>query len=105
MNLRETRIRMERLGEILRKMGAVFEAENIIDRWNGRKIIPLAMVYRIESKSGLDVYITPVDDGFKIIIKWTFITECWYMKSGKYDALVMYNHDYKEIGRIQVKIR
>ena len=100
MNLRETRIRMEKLGNTLKKMGCRFEAENIVDRWNGRKIIPLAMMYRMGN-----VYITPTDEGFKMAIEGLYITEFWYARKGKYNMLVLIDHDNREIGRLQVKTR
>lgn len=104
MSIREIRLKMESAGNTLQKMHAVFRNENIVDEWNRRKIIPLALEYHVSLQDGQTAIIEGMEDGYRVTIG-SVVVDCNYIRALHYDRLVLLGYDNISHAVLMVRTR
>lgn len=106
MSIRNIRIRMEALGRTLQSMRVPFTSHMIIDRWNGRSIIPLAMEYHVPlADDDVEAVIIVTEEGFQLSIGWSLIMKCWYFRKAGAGYLSVMGHEHEILATMKVRTR
>lgn len=107
MSVRDIRIKMESLGNTLVKMKAVFTSEKVVDEWNRRKIIPLALAYQVVLADGQTAIIESMcDNGYRFRVTIGAVTvDCNFIRQWYGNSLVLLGDDNRIYATIEVMIR
>ena len=105
MSVRDIRLKMESVGNTLVKMKAVFTNENVVDTWNRRKIIPLAMAYHVILEDGQTAVIeSMLEMGYRVTIGAVSV-DCNFIRRGIDNMLSLMGYDNLIYATIRVMVR
>ena len=105
MSIRDIRLKMESVGNLLVRMKAIFTNENVIDKWNNRKIIPLAMAYHVILDDGQTAVIESMFEmGYRVTIGAVSV-DCNFIRRGVDDRLSLMGYDNLVYATVKVRTK